>query len=292
MDIWSLSPVVINRKEENILKKEECLVATAEFKTTYLDTIATIYAGIENGIAKIEVFPECLNNMYQAKFGLAYNSRRSCHNYLQSGDIHLQPTYDCLYHILTYHLFERDPLEGLDPYNLDLTWIEKLISIELPEGFIPHKHIYDIYDMCQESISKKEECLVATAKFKTEELETTVTIYAGIENGIAKIEVEPKILNNFYQKKFRLAYSSRVSCHGYIPSGDRHNQPTYDCLYHILTYHLFEKNPSQGLYPINEDLDRGEELISIELPEGYIPYKDIDDMYEEFKKFGENNILY
>lgn len=51
---------------------------------------------------------------------------------------------------------------------------------------------------------KKEECLVATAKFKTEELETTVTIYAGIENGIAKIEVEPKILNNFYQKNLGL----------------------------------------------------------------------------------------
>lgn len=107
---------------------DKCVI----LKGIALNENITIIGGIENGKIKLKVIPEKLEKFFLQRFEIAYNSPEHLnylHGYSPSGNVHKQPTLDCVEHILCEHMLGRNPMTGEKIENST----EKAISLQLPE---------------------------------------------------------------------------------------------------------------------------------------------------------------
>lgn len=107
---------------------DECLL----LKGNALNEDITIIGGIEDGKIKLEVIPKKLENFFLQRFEIAYNSPEHLnylHGYSPTGNIHKQPTLECIKHIFCMHMFGRNPMTGEEMENTT----EKWISLQEPE---------------------------------------------------------------------------------------------------------------------------------------------------------------
>ena len=92
----------------------------------------TIIGRIQNGGIKLKVIPEKFEKFFLQRFEIAYNSPEHLnylHGYSPSGNVHKQPTLDCIEHIFCEHMLGRNPLTGEEIENST----EKVISLQIPE---------------------------------------------------------------------------------------------------------------------------------------------------------------
>lgn len=110
------------------MNMDECLVLKGKVSNDEV----TIIGGLENGKVTLKVIPEKFENTFIMKFKMAYNSPEqfnALHGYSPSGNIHNQPTLDCIEHIFREHMFSRNPMTGERLENST----EKWISLQIPE---------------------------------------------------------------------------------------------------------------------------------------------------------------
>lgn len=107
---------------------DKCVI----LKGMVLNENVTIIGGLENGEIKLEVIPQKFEYAFLKKFEMAYNSPEHLnylHGYSPSGNIHKQPTLDCIEHIFREHMLSRNPMTGERLENSN----EKWISLQVPE---------------------------------------------------------------------------------------------------------------------------------------------------------------
>ena len=96
---------------------DKCVI----LKGMVLNENVTIIGGLEDGKIKLQVIPPKFEYAFLKKFEMAYNSPEHLnylHGYSPSGNVHKQPTLDCVEHILCEHMENST---------------EKAISLQLPE---------------------------------------------------------------------------------------------------------------------------------------------------------------
>lgn len=106
----------------------ECLI----LKGIAYNKEITIIGGLENGNIKLQVIPEEFEKSFLIRFKMAYDSPEHLnylHGYCPTGNIHKQPTLECIRHIFCMHMFENNPMTGEEMENTT----EKWISLQEPE---------------------------------------------------------------------------------------------------------------------------------------------------------------
>lgn len=107
---------------------DKCVI----LKGMVLNENVTIIGGLEDGKIKLQVIPQKFEKFFLQRFEMAYNSPEHLnylHGYSPSGNVHKQPTLDCVEHILCEHMLGRNPMTGEKIENST----EKAISLQLPE---------------------------------------------------------------------------------------------------------------------------------------------------------------